>query len=324
MVASGTINIFTPAAHHVFRPEVSGYKALIPALMKSRTAFWQLRLYTFETLPWAGAIVLPVCIIYLLFRGWFGGWFRLFFIIWTAPHILFSLLIFIIQPGHFVYLLPAIALVPAVPLGRALDAGKVWRGFAYAVTAILVVSMGAFTLLAPGSERIPSVGLKEIERSDKYYLEAFGSIAEIAELENTIILTEDFRHIFYYFPEARGIGFTFQSLKMLGDNPLVLPGGEFRKLKPVEAETVDVDDHVYRIKADERYTKLVYFGRLKWKTTDEELVHAGMAPGVGYMPLSPEDYIYFAPKRIWWVGDDTETGIPEGKYQTLGLVKSGS
>jgi len=313
-IVAGMWNIFTPAVEHALRPEVSGYSNLVPSLSKFRFAFWQMRVYTLFTLLWFGVVFFLFSLLWLLLRGGVRGKFRGFFLIWTLPHILFSLLVFIIQPGHFVFLLPPLLLLLAVPLARI---GKVgcWRqALSYGLSLLVVVSMAVYTMYF-GSYKGLTVGYQEIFNNDAIYRGAFKLVTSVDDWENSIVLTEYFRHVFYYLPEVHDVGFAFYSLNKLGDNPLVLPAGRNGRFSPMKAETVDAEKHIYRLELKGEYAKVIYLGRGKWISFDRKLKAVGSGdlsePLVSYLTLHPNDYIYFGPKREWWVGDASQVNPPE-------------
>jgi len=313
-IAAATWNIFTPAVDHALRPEVSGYASLLPSLGKIHRAFWQMRAYSLFTLSWFGVILLPFCLLWLLIRGGVSGKFRRFFLVWTLPHILFSLLIFIIQPGHFVYLLPPLVLLLAVPLARIAEGGNWQRALLQGLSILVVISMASYTIYTGGYKGL-SVGYREIERNDAAFREAFKLVKSVDDWENSIVLTEYFRHVFYYLPEVQDVGFVFYSLDKLGDNPLVLPAGRSGRFSPMKAETVDAEKHIYRLWLEGKYAKVIYLGGYKWRSYDSKLKDLSFIdaaePWAWYITLHPNDYIYFGPKRTWWVGDSTQINPPD-------------
>lgn len=314
MAVAGSVNIVKPAMEHVLRPQVAGYADLAPSLEKLRLAAWQTKVYLDYTLS-SGIFFVPLMIIaYMIYGGLRGRPFRKFFLILTLPHFLFSLFIFIIQPGHFVYQLPLLIMMLAVLLGWMYKS-KSYKIVSIIIVGIFILSMINTTFFMPISDKRPNVGYREIRRSDQYYTGVFEAIGEYDNLGNTIILCEDFRHVFYYFPEACDIGFSFIRLKMLGDNPLVLQSGKKRKFEPVTAETVDSGAPVFRIEAGNEYERLIYFGRGKWQCVDDDLIPHESSESVAGIILHPDDYIYFGPGRTWWVGPSTETTPPHPRIK---------
>ncbi len=303
MLVAGTMNIFAPAVAHAFRPEISRYESLIPSITKLRLAIWQMRLYTAYTLS-GGLWLLMLPIAVFILRGGFKmGPFRKFFIVWTLPYVLFSLFIFIVQPGHFVYLLPALVMCLGVALSWLYDQPPL-RVIALVIGGIVMMSMMYATFIeAPVADRV-NIGYEEIKRNDAFFMESFEAIRRIDDFEHAIVLNEDFRHVFYYIPEARGIGFTFQRMHKTGGNPLVLHAGKGLVYEPVEALPADVANSVFRLDPGDGVSRIIYFGRDKWKYLGDDLVLDARTPSVGYIDIDENSYIYFAPGRRWWVGDE--------------------
>jgi len=314
MAVTGSVNIVKPAMEHALRPQVAGYADLAPSAEKLRLAAWQTKVYIDYTLA-SGIFLVPLMIIaYIIYGGLRGRPFRKFFLILALPHFLFSLFIFIIQPGHFVYQLPLLIMMLAVLLGW-MYRSKSYRNLSLVIVGIFMLSMINSTFFMPTSDKRPNVGYREIIRNDQYYTGVFEAIREYDNLDNTVILCEDFRHVFYYFPDAWDIGFSFIRLKMLGDNPLVLQAGKDREFKPVTAETVDSGTPVFRIETWDEYERLIYFGRGKWQCVDDDLIPHESSEMLSSIILQPDDYIYFGPGRTWWVGPSVETTPPHPRIK---------
>jgi hypothetical protein len=310
MLAAGTVDIFAPAVEHAFRPDISRYDALIPNFIKLRFAVWQIRLYTSYTLSGGLWLLMLPLVVFFLRGGFRKGPFRKFFLVWTLPHLLFSLFVFIVQPGHFVYMLPALVMALGIAIAWLYDQIPL-RVLAIVIGAIVTLSMIYGIILQPPKEGFVNVGYQEIKRNDEFFIESFAAIRAIDGYENAIVLNEDFRHIFYYMPEVEGIGFTFQRLNKTGSNPLILHAGKGLEYEPVKAEPVDVEHFVYRLDPGPDVKRVIYFGRDKWEYIGDDLKIDEETPSVGYIDLPPGSYIYFAPKRKWWAGDENATVPPE-------------
>jgi hypothetical protein len=99
-------------------------------------------------------------------------------------------------------------------------------------------------------------------------------------------------------------------LRRAGDKPFALPAGKNKLLSPMMADVVDAEARVYRLPLGGEYEKVIYMGRGKWVCVDDDFQWVNAKPLVGYITLAPDDYAYLGPKRIWWVGDESEINPP--------------
>lgn len=140
-------------------------------------------------------------------RGWRAGlrdrrlW---FFALWMAPTIGFYVVIHMGQQGLVFVFLPALLLLSAEGLYRALSGRPALLRAAVAVIAL--ISAGVF-LFAPshplGRERLKLLTYATLREADQLMADKIAAVRQNFQPENTLLLAANWRHLQYYLPEYR-------------------------------------------------------------------------------------------------------------------------
>lgn len=133
-------------------------------------------------------------------KSWERFW---FIVLWIGPSLGFYTLIHMGQQGLVFVFLPALLLISAAGLVRALDRWGKEQWWGAAAAALVLANAAIFCLvpeypLGPGTQRL--LTRATIANNDRYFQDRFATIEAHFQPESTAILTLSPEHLAYYLP----------------------------------------------------------------------------------------------------------------------------